>query len=141
MKPFLTSKRKMIELLVLLGFNIVFYLLWSSFDVIALFSLGFIWNWVASQNLDLIFENRPRYRFSMLRTVLNLQSLFLKPFEKSPAFVKFFIRIVPAGVFWFAVIYFNDSQMPWWMVFLGSFAFEIIQLDSKIFKREKELIP
>jgi hypothetical protein len=137
MKTFLTSRRKLIELFVLLGLNILFYLLWGSWDFIIMFSLGFIWNWAASQDMNQLFENR-RYRFSTLKTVFNLQQLILKPLHKTPGVVKFFARILPAGIFWFAVIIFNDADMPWWGVFIGSFTLELILLESHFFKSQRE---
>lgn len=133
MRPFLTSRRRMFDLLILLVLNVVFYFLWSSLDFNALFTLGFVWNWVASQDMSHFFEIK-RYRFSTLRLVFNLQTLILKPFDKAPHWVKWGLNILPAGIFWFLVIYFNDSQMPWWATFLGSLTFELEQLQSKFVK-------
>lgn len=137
MKPFLIPKRKFIDLIVLIIIDIVFYFLWSSFNVVMLFSLGYIWNWVASQDLSLLFENR-RYRFSMLKVVTNLQSLVLKPFQKFPVWTHVIPKSVPAGLFWFLVIYFNDAEMPWWMTFIGSLTYEVSQLDAFFTKKNKE---
>lgn len=117
----------------------LFYLLWDSFDFVILFSLGFIWNWVASQESSIVLNNTRRYRFSTLKTVFNLQNLIQKPLVKMPAFIKLIARCLPAGIFWAAVILFNESHMPWWGVFLGSFALELIQLETKIFQK-KEII-
>ncbi len=139
MKPFLTNRRRSMELLGLLLLDLIIYFIWSSWPMVTLFSLGFIWNWVASQDLQLLFENR-RYRFSMLKMVMNLQFLFLKPFENFPAWVKWIVRTLPAGMFWSMVIFFNDSSMPWWATYLGSLVFEIIQLEITTFsKRHKEI--
>lgn len=138
MKPVLPTKRKLVDLLVLLILNLVFYFLWGSVEVLSLFSLGYIWNWCTSQDLNILFENR-RYRFSTLKTVINLQNAFLKPLQRFPYWVQWVGRIFPAGIFWSMVIIFNDSDMPWWATFLGSFAFEVAQLEMKMFKKEKEI--
>lgn len=134
MNGFLVSKRKTLELGILILLDIVFYTLWDSFDFVILFSLGYVWNWVASQEQSLILDNNRRYRFSTLKTVFNLQKLFLKPIKRMPKFVHFIVRIIPAGLFWSAVILFNESPMPWWAVFFGSLTVEFILLETKIFQ-------
>lgn len=139
MNGFLISKRKTFELGILILLDGIFYLLWDSWDFVTLFSLGFIWNWVASQEQNIILDNNRRYRFSTLKTVFNLQKLFLKPLGKMPEAVKFIARILPAGLFWSAVILFNESPMPWWAVFLGSLSIELIQLETKIFKPKETI--
>ncbi len=132
MSEFLIPKRKAVELLVLIFLNLIFYFVLDSFDFVVLFSLGFIWNWAASQEQNISLKNPRKYKFSTLKTVFNLQNLFLGPFAKLPPAVKFVVRILPAGTFWFAVIYFNESQMPWWAVFLGSLALELLLLETKL---------
>jgi len=138
MNGFLVSKRKLLELGILILLDILFYILWDSFDFIILFSLGFIWNWVASQEDSIILDNNRRYRFSTLKTVFNLQKLFLRPLKKAPRIFQFVARILPAGIFWSAVIAFNESPMPWWAVFLGSLTVELILLETKLY-HSKEL--
>ncbi len=133
MNGFLLSKRKTFELLLLVLFDIVFYFLWRSADFVILFSFGYVWNWVGSQQDTLTFEGK-KYRYSTLKTVLNLQGLVVKPIQKAPAFVKMLARILPAGLFWWGVIVFNGSQMPWWAVFIGSLTLELVLLENKIFK-------
>lgn len=138
--PFLTSRRKLFELLILLVLNLIIFFFWSSLEVISLFSFGFIWNWVASQELHNLIDNR-RYRFSMVKLVKDLQSMILRPLERAPGFVKWFAKILPAGAFWSLVIYFNQSDMPWWATFLGSFTYELIQLEITSIGKEKEILP
>ena len=133
MSGFFISKRKTFELGALILMDGVFFVLWDSWDFIILFSLGYIWNWVASQEKSLILENSRRYRFSTLKTVFNLQNLFLRPLKNMPKVFHFIARILPAGLFWSGVIIFNDSPMPWWAVFLGSLVIECIMLETKIF--------
>ena len=133
MTGFFITKRRFVELIVLLLLDGVFYLLWQSFDFVILFSLGFIWNWVAVQEKEISFDNTRRYRFSTIKTVFNLQNLFLKPFSKMPETFKLIIKCLPAGLFWSAVILFNESLMPWWAVFLGSLCFELVLLEKKLF--------
>ena len=140
MNGFLISKRKTFELGLLLILDVLFYFVMGSWDFIILFSLGFIWNWVASQEKNIIIENNRRYRFSTLKTVFNLQNLFLKPLSKMPEPLRFVARILPAGLFWSGVIVFNESPMPWWAVFLGSLSIEAIMLETKIFA-SKEVAP
>jgi branched-subunit amino acid transport protein AzlD len=135
MKPFFSSKRKMIEILVLLIINLFTYVLWSDGKFVALFSLGFVWNWVASQDLQLILENR-RYRLSLLRVVCGTHMIIQKPFMSAPEVVKILLRVLPAGLFWMIIIYFNDSSMPWWAVFIGSLIYELISLEMKFFHKE-----
>jgi hypothetical protein len=134
MNGFLISKRKFFELVILVFLDAVLYLVLNSWDVVTLFSFGFIWNWVASQESNIMIGNNRRYRFSTLKTVFNLQNLSLKPFSKAPESVKFIVRLLPAGLFWAGVIVFIDSPMPWWAVFLGSFVLELIILETKIFQ-------
>lgn len=139
MNFFFISKRKLFELLLLIFLDIVFYFLWNSWNFVVLFSLGYIWNWVASQADTLNFENK-RYRFSTLKTVVNLQNLILKPLKGMPEAVKLIARALPAGVFWTAVILFNESNIPWWAVFIGSISMELIQLETKLFKRKEDIL-
>ena len=135
MKPFMTSRRKLIEIGVLLILDLVFYFIWNSPDAVVLFSLGYVWNWTDSQDLSLLLENK-RYRFSLLKMIKNLQTLIVKPFLRFPFWVHSIVRVFPAGVFWWMVIYFNDSVMPWWMTFLGSLTYEIIRLEERFVKKE-----
>lgn len=130
---FILTKRKTFELILLLVFDLVFYVLWNSWDFLVFFSFGYIWNWVASQENSLSFENR-RYRFSTLKTVINLQHLFLKPLVNMPKPVKFLGNILPAGIFWSLVVLFNESHTPWWAVFIGSACLELLLLETKLFK-------
>jgi hypothetical protein len=130
MSFFSVSKRKIVEIIVLIAFDALFYFLWGSWDFVILFSFGFVWNWVAAQESEVSYGNTRRYRFSTLKTVFNLQNLALKPFQKFPIPVHILVKILPAGIFWSAVILFNESDMPYWAVFLGSLAFELMNLES-----------
>lgn len=134
MSGFFITKRKTFELFVLAVLDGLFFLILNDWNFLVLFSFGYIWNWVASQESSIILDNNRRYRFSTLKTVFNLQRLFLAPLGKAPEAVRFIARILPAGLFWSAVILFNESPMPWWAVFLGSLVVELIQLETKIFK-------
>ena len=136
MKPFLTTGRKSAEISLLLLLDLIFYLIYPSVEAVSLFSFGYIWNWVGSQDLEVILENR-RYRFSMLKLVKNLQFLIQKPFQNSPEVVRVLMRIFPAGIFWLMVIYFNESQMPWWSTFLGSICYELVEFGSKRLQKPK----
>ncbi|WP_408098608.1 hypothetical protein ACJVC5_06775 [Peredibacter sp. HCB2-198] len=136
-QTFLIPRRKIIELCLLPLFLLVIYFIWSSFEVMSLFAFGYVWNWAASNDLTALFENK-RYRMSMLKMVVNLQNLILKPFGWAPELVKRVVRVLPAGIFWSLVIYFNESHMPWWATFLGSFVFELLQLEISLFKKHKE---
>lgn len=135
MRPFLTSRRKLLDLAVLLILASVLGFL-QGYETAALFSFGFLWNWVASNDLNQYMEGR-RYRYTMLRFVLNLQSMILAPsfIKNLPEFVKVFIRSLPAGIFWSAVILVQESDLPLWAVFLGSFVFEISQWEV-LFKKK-----
>lgn len=137
MKPFAPSKRKLLELAIMLVLSGVFYLFYPHVEGLVLFIFGFIWNWCASIELNPIFENR-RYRFSMLSTVRNFQKLFLKPFAKLPLIVQRIVAIFPAGIFWWMVVYINQSDMPWWPPFIGSAVFELLQIELKFIKEHKE---
>lgn len=138
MTPMVPPKRKMIELGIMLVLAVVFYLIHPSTDAVMLFVFGFVWNWAASNDLSALFENR-RYRMSMLKLVVNLQNLILKPFGWAPEFVKKIIKCLPAGIFWSMVIYVNDSEMPFWPAFVGSLAFELLQIELNFIKRQKEV--
>lgn len=136
MKLFAPPGKKLLELLFMCIFAAVFYFLYPSFDGVILFIFGFVWNWSASIELDPVYESR-RYRFSMLSTVRNAQSLFLKPFNNTPEIIKSVVKVLPAGTFWVMVILINDSDMPWWAPFTGSAAFELIQFNKMILQRRK----
>lgn len=140
MNTFFGTKKKNAELGILLIVDIILYLVFWNIDLVILFSLGFIWNWVASHDLGEQFIHR-RYRFSTLKTVFNLQNLIQKPFKKAPDFVQLFIRALPAGLFWSAVIWFIGSELPWWITFLGSLGFELSQLRFKLSKKIEEPTP
>lgn len=137
MKPFLVERRKLNDLGILIILNIVIYIIWQKWEVVSLFSVGFIWNWVASQDLGPLMENR-RYRFSTLKMISNLQTQVVKPFINMPKWVQALARSLPAGIFWSMVIYFNESQMPWWATFMGSLTFEVVQIEIKNFKKHKD---
>lgn len=139
MRPFLTSKRKLVDLVVLLILASVLGFL-QGYESAALFSFGFLWNWVASNDLEQYMEGR-RYRYTMLRFVLNLQTMILSPafIKKLPEILKVFIRSLPAGIFWSAVIIVQESDLPLWAVFLGSFIFEISQWEVLFKKKEQTL--
>ena len=134
MKPFLVEKKRMIELGILAVMDIVLYFIFSDASSVALFSFGFIWNWTAAQDLESVLVN-PRYRFSMLKFVGNVQALALRPVQRFPRWTHFIARLIPAGVFWIMVIFINDSVMPWWMTFIGSLVFEIVQFELGMLRK------
>lgn len=137
MNNFLIPKKKFLELLILPIFLGIFYFLYPHTEGLVLFGFGFIWNWSASNDLAKLFENR-RYRVSMIKLVYNMQQWILKPFSKAPFWVKHLIQVLPAGIFWSLIIFLNDSLMPWWATFAGSFAFELMQIELSFIKRYKE---
>lgn len=137
MTTFIPPKKKLFELVIMAVMAGVFYFIHPSLDAVILFVFGFIWNWTASNDLSLLFENR-RYRMSMVKLVVNLQNLILKPVEKFPEIVKRIVRILPAGIFWSLVIYLNESEMPWWATFVGSLAFEVMQFELNFIRKHKE---
>jgi hypothetical protein len=136
MRPFLTSKRKLIDLVVV---SVLIAILWPTLgsEAALLFGTGFIWNWVASQDLSQYMAGKS-YRYTMLRLVLNLQALIQTPpmIKSSPEFIKVILRSLPAGLFWWAVIWFQDSDLPVWATFAGSLVFELSQWE--VFYRKKE---
>ncbi len=136
MRPLLTSKRKLLDLLVVVILAAVIWLL-QGLETAWLFTFGFVWNWVASQDLSQYMEGRS-YRYTMLKFVLNLHALIQSPgfIKRSPEFVKLILRSLPAGIFWSAVIWFQDSDLPIWATFLGSFAFEISQWEVLFRKKD-----
>jgi hypothetical protein len=138
MMSFIPPKRKLFEIMMLPVFLGVFYLVYPNVDALILFSFGFIWNWSASNDLSLIFENK-RYRMSMLKLVVNLQNLILKPFQWAPKIIQKLVQVLPAGIFWTLVIYLNESNMPWWATFLGSLVFELLQIELTFIRSQKEI--
>lgn len=138
MTPMVPPRKKLIELGIMLILAGVFYLIHPDTDAVMLFVFGFVWNWSASNDLSALFENK-RYRMSMLKLVVNLQNLILKPFGWAPEFVKRIVKVLPAGIFWSMVIFINDSEMPWWATFIGSAAFELLQIELNFIKRQKEI--
>lgn len=135
MRPFLTSRRKLLDLAVMVVLAGVVWFL-QGYETALLFCFGFLWNWVASQDLSQYMEGRS-YRFTMLRFVLNLQSLILSvPYIRElPDSMKLFFRSLPAGLFWSAIIWLQDSELPLWATFLGSFSFELSQWEV-LFKKK-----
>ncbi len=123
--------------LILAAIDMIIFFLWPDWALICLFSFGFIWNWTAAQDLTVLLSN-PRYKFSMVRFVKNLELWVLKPFAKLPTWTHFIGRVLPAGIFWWMVIYMNESDMPWYMTFAGSLCFEITRFEFSIFKKQKE---
>lgn len=136
-KVLFPSRRKMLDLLILVVLATVFYFLFPVLEGVILFVFGYIWNWCASIELDPVYENR-RFRFSMLSTVRNFQKLILKPFRRAPRIIQKLISILPAGIFWAMVVYINDSVMPWWAPFVGSAAYELLQIELNFIKNRKE---
>lgn len=139
MRPFLTSKRKLIDLIVV---SVLVAILWPTLGLEAamLFASGFIWNWVASQDLSQYMEGKS-YRYTMLKLVLNLQALIQAPsfIKSSPELIKLIFRSLPAGLFWWAVIWFQDSDLPVWATFAGSLVFELSQWEVLYRKKEAPL--
>ena len=136
MRPFLTSKRKLLDLLILSIFVVVLWFIQSA-EVAVLFAAGFIWNWVSYQDLTQHMEGR-NYKYTTLRFVINVQTMIvsLGPLKKAPEPVKVLLRCLPAGLFWWAVIWFLDSDLPPWPVFLGSLIFELSQWEVLFRKKE-----
>lgn len=127
-RPFFTTRRKIYEILILLGLNIGLYFVFQSWSDLMLFNLGFIWNWAASQPVSYVLDN-DRYRFSFLKTVYNLHAIVQLPFRNLPAIFSILPRLLPAGLFWYLVIHFTESTVEPWCTFLGSFFLELTQLD------------
>lgn len=125
MTNFMPPKKKLAELFFLPLGLVIFYFIYPHSGALILFSLGFIWNWSASNELVGLADNR-RYRMSMLKLVTNLQRNILKPFSWAPEYVKRVIQALPAGTFWFLVISINDAELPWWPTFMGSGFCEIV---------------
>jgi hypothetical protein len=138
MTSFIPPRRKLIELVVLIILAGIFYFIYPDLKALMLFVLGFVWNWTTSVDLSEMLQNR-RYKLSLLKTVISIQNLFLRPFAKAPDWVKSIVRIFPAGIFWNIVILINESDMPWWAPFLGSAAFELLQIELMYIRRHKEL--
>ena len=138
MNSFIPPKRKIFELLGLPFFLGFLYLVYPHIEAVTLFAFGYIWNWAASNDFTVLFQNK-RYRMSMLKMVVNLQNLILKPFNWAPAIVQKFVKILPAGIFWSLVILINESDMPIWAPFVGSAVFEILQIEIGLFKKQKEV--
>jgi hypothetical protein len=139
MRPFLTSKRKLLDLAVLFVLASVMWFL-NGLELAFLFTFGFIWNWVGSQDLSRHMEGKS-YRYTMLRFVLNTQAMIQSPsfIRRLPEFIKIILRSLPAGIFWSFVIWFQESDLPVWPTFAGSLAFELSQWE--VLFRRKETLP
>lgn len=140
MKTFAPPKRKLIELGIMVFIAAIFFFIKPELNALTLFVFGYVWNWSASNELSTLFENK-RYRMSLLKTVVNLQNLILKPFGRAPEWVKRILRVFPAGIFWSLVIYINESFMPWWATFVGSAAFEVVNFEMDYLQRRSETPP
>lgn len=138
-RPFLASRRRLLDLVVMLILAVVLGFA-LNLDTALLFSFGFIWNWVAGQDLTQHMEGR-KYRYTMLKFVFNLQTMVLSPsfIQRLPEPVKLVIRSLPAGIFWTTVILLQQSDLPYWAVFVGSLSFELSQWE--LFFRKKASTP
>ncbi len=139
MMTFVPPRRKLFELIFLSVVMVIFYLINPDLNIVILFVFGFIWNWTASNDLDVLFLNK-RYRFSLIKFVVSCQRLILRPFSWAPEIVKRVVRILPAGLFWTFIIIWNESFMPWWATFVGSLVFELTQLDFIFLKKNESRI-
>ena len=139
MKVFAPSKRKLIEILIMIGLAGIFYFFYPKSEGVILFIFGFIWNWSASIELDPIYQQK-RYKFSMLNTVRSIQLSFLKPFRKLPYVLQRVLAVLPAGIFWWMVISLNESIMPSWATFIGSAAFELVSIEISYIKSQQEKV-
>ena len=139
MRPFLTSKRKLVDLIVVIALGAVIWPL-LGMETAILFCFGFIWNWVASQDLSQYMQGKS-YRFTTLKLVMNVQSMILSPsfIRNLPELVKATIRSLPAGIFWLTVIWFLDSDLPLWATFAGSLVFELSQWEVLFRKKEASI--
>jgi hypothetical protein len=119
------SKKKWAYLLFGFFTSLSLILVLSDFGNSILFFFGYVWNWSLSHDLTFMTQNQ-RYRFSMFKFVYLFQNLFLKldRWIKNPYLI-IMIKSIPAGVFWLLVSYFNESQISWWLVFVGSMFFEV----------------
>ena len=128
MKPFMADKRKMLELLPLPFFLTIIIVLAPTAYMAILFGFGYIWNWTVSQPL-LYVQESTRYKFSTLRLVKNIHQLFMRPFEGDKfKWVRKFVSIFPAGLFWGLIAHSFSSNIPWWMCFFGSLLYEVTDL-------------
>ncbi len=126
------TKRKAIELVVLLFFSIFLYYIWAESSSVVFFVTGFLWNWSASQKIDYAFKKNG-YRFSFLKMIYNLEFLFCYPFKKLPSFFLIVPRSIPAFLFFFGVNNFFGAGLNVIPVMIGSFLYELIQLDKILF--------
>lgn len=126
----MSSPRKLFELMIMLGFALGLYFVWESAAYVSMFCVGFIWNWSASQNVVIVQEGR-NYRFSFMKMIYNLH----RPLERLPKYLSFPAKILPAGLFWWLVIIFADSNLPFWPVMVGSLVFELLQLDALLTRK------
>lgn len=128
MKPFMADRRKMFELLPLPLLITIVILFSPTSSMSILFTFGYIWNWTVSQPLLYVQENS-RYKFSTLKLVKNIHQLFLRPIsDPKLKWVAKFVSILPAGLFWGLIAHSFSSSIPWWMCFVGSLSYEMIDL-------------
>jgi hypothetical protein len=136
MKILIPKSKLLLELFVLSTFLFLIYFLTNRLDIITLFTFGFVWNWsVASQNDSSSVIKH--HKFSMMHTIRRIHEFSIRIFKNFPELVLRLASILPAGLFWSLVIHFNESQMPWWATFLGSFLYEILQIQNLFLKGEK----
>src|SRR5690606_37044655 len=102
---------------------------------------GPVWNWAASNDMEILFANNNRYRMSLLKMVFNFQRWILKPFGWAPEVVKRLIRMLPAGLVWVLAIFIIDIIMPCWATFIGSLAFELTQINLNFLRGPKGEAP
>lgn len=130
----ITAKKK-IELLLVLPLILIVYFTSSDINTTVLCVFGYIWNWVNSIELNDTFSEK-RYRFSLIQLIRFIQSMMLRPFRKFPPIFQKLIGILPAGTFWFLIIFIYESNMPWWAPFLGSLIFEIVSFEISLIRKD-----
>ncbi len=126
MKPFMADKRKMLELFPLPAFLALIFVFAPTPSMAIFFTFGYIWNWTVSQPLLYVQESK-KYKFSTLKLVKNIHQLFLRPLSNlKQDWPKKIVALLPAGLFWGLITHSLGSDSPWWVCFLGSVVYELV---------------
>jgi hypothetical protein len=122
MRQHLPSKQEMIEIVALGCMLLALQTLIGSWGWTIVFALGFVWNWAVLNGWTLTQAKTKKYRFSMLRLIVDFHRLWMAPFKRFPRFQQVF-TLVPASLFVALMGYVSGAELPWVAAILGSFGF------------------
>ncbi len=123
------SRRKLIEVALLVLIVLLFLFFGADYISISFFVTGYFWNWAVSQKVDYVLTSKT-YKFSFFRMVYNLDRIVSFPFLKLHSLFRIIPKSLPCGLFILGLNNFLSSDLSVLPAFLGSFVYELINLES-----------